>query len=331
MMYSSKKVYVSKLHLLIFMGFPYLHLSLLFSWGWGNKTLNTEHWWSSWRFSGTKGRPILPSDLGCWLGEPSFRHSQRGDFQLIAGATLSKPKETQGAPRSTWREHQPTATQKLIVEHVPAGFKFQCTKINMVAYGCHVSPAWVSTEHVTHGSSAASNSAPHLPLFDLEVPDTNPTITHQSTVSSHPHPHQNSTWRSHRDDTRSAVGDVSPMLMTRSCYLTLGFAGFVPSPRPTPQKLDPKWVPERAKHSGRKIWHEMKGPWRLSPIEHNPKITNLFSRRAFLVTPRWWRSTWRFPITDHSWNVDIHARKSKRGRRANQVKSNNSRQISQVK
>ena len=97
------------------------------------------------------------------------------------------------------------------------------------------------------------------------------------------------------------------------------------------QKLDPKWVPERAKHSGRKIWHEMKGPWRLSPIEHNPKITNLFSRRAFLVTPRWWRSTWRFPITDHSWNVDIHARKSKRGRRANQVKSNNSRQISQVK
>ena len=95
-------------------------------------------------------------------------------------------------------------------------------------------------------------------------------------------------------------------------------------------KLDPKWVPERAKHSGRKIWHEMKGPWRLSPIEHNPKITNLFSRRAFLVTPRWWRSTWRFPITDHSWNVDIHARKSKRGRRAN-VKSNNSRQISQVK
>ena len=96
-------------------------------------------------------------------------------------------------------------------------------------------------------------------------------------------------------------------------------------------KLDPKWVPERAKHSGRKIWHEMKGPWRLSPIEHNPKITNLFSRRAFLVTPRWWRSTWRFPITDHSWNVDIHARKSKRGRRANQVKSNNSRQISQVK
>ena len=91
-----------------------------------------------------------------------------------------------------------------------------------------------------------------------------------------------------------------------------------------------KWVPERAKHSGRKIWHEMKGPWRLSPIEHNPKITNLFSRRAFLVTPRWWRSTWRFPITDHSWNVDIHARKSKRGRRAN-VKSNNSRQISQVK
>ena len=97
------------------------------------------------------------------------------------------------------------------------------------------------------------------------------------------------------------------------------------------RKLDPKWVPERAKHSGRKIWHEMKGPWRLSPIEHNPKITNLFSRRAFLVTPRWWRSTWRFPITDHSWNVDIHARKSKRGRRANQVKSNNSRQISQVK
>ena len=97
------------------------------------------------------------------------------------------------------------------------------------------------------------------------------------------------------------------------------------------KKLDPKWVPERAKHSGRKIWHEMKGPWRLSPIEHNPKITNLFSRRAFLVTPRWWRSTWRFPITDHSWNVDIHARKSKRGRRANQVKSNNSRQISQVK
>ena len=96
------------------------------------------------------------------------------------------------------------------------------------------------------------------------------------------------------------------------------------------EKLDPKWVPERAKHSGRKIWHEMKGPWRLSPIEHNPKITNLFSRRAFLVTPRWWRSTWRFPITDHSWNVDIHARKSKRGRRAN-VKSNNSRQISQVK
>ena len=96
-------------------------------------------------------------------------------------------------------------------------------------------------------------------------------------------------------------------------------------------ELDPKWVPERAKHSGRKIWHEMKGPWRLSPIEHNPKITNLFSRRAFLVTPRWWRSTWRFPITDHSWNVDIHARKSKRGRRANQVKSNNSRQISQVK
>ena len=96
------------------------------------------------------------------------------------------------------------------------------------------------------------------------------------------------------------------------------------------KKLDPKWVPERAKHSGRKIWHEMKGPWRLSPIEHNPKITNLFSRRAFLVTPRWWRSTWRFPITDHSWNVDIHARKSKRGRRAN-VKSNNSRQISQVK
>ena len=96
-------------------------------------------------------------------------------------------------------------------------------------------------------------------------------------------------------------------------------------------KLDPKWVPERAKHSGRKIWHEMKGPWRLSPIEHNPKITNLFSRRAFLVTPRWWRSTWRFPITDHSWNVDIHARKSKRGRRANQIKSNNSRQISQVK
>ena len=95
-------------------------------------------------------------------------------------------------------------------------------------------------------------------------------------------------------------------------------------------KLDPKWVPERAKHSGRKIWHEMKGPWRLSPIEHNPKITNLFSRRAFLVTPRWWRSTWRFPITDNSWNVDIHARKSKRGRRANQVKSNNSRQISQV-
>ena len=97
------------------------------------------------------------------------------------------------------------------------------------------------------------------------------------------------------------------------------------------EKLDPKWVPERAKHSGRKIWHEMKGPWRLSPIERNPKITNLFSRRAFLVTPRWWRSTWRFPITDHSWNVDIHARKSKRGRRANQVKSNNSRQISQVK
>ena len=99
---------------------------------------------------------------------------------------------------------------------------------------------------------------------------------------------------------------------------------------PVCRKLDPKWVPERAKHSGRKIWHEMKGPWRLSPIEHNPKITNLFSRRAFLVTPRWWRSTWRFPITDHSWNVDIHARKSKRGRRAN-VKSNNSRQISQVK
>ena len=98
----------------------------------------------------------------------------------------------------------------------------------------------------------------------------------------------------------------------------------------TEKKLDPKWVPERAKHSGRKIWHEMKGPWRLSPIEHNPKITNLFSRRAFLVTPRWWRSTWRFPITDHSWNVDLHARKSKRGRRAN-VKSNNSRQISQVK
>ena len=100
----------------------------------------------------------------------------------------------------------------------------------MVAYGCYVSPAWVSTEHVTHGSSAASNSAPHLPLFDLEVPSANPTITHQSTISSHPHPHQNSTWRSHRDDTRSAVGDVSPMLMTRSWYLTLGFAGFVPSP-----------------------------------------------------------------------------------------------------
>lgn len=176
--------------------------------------------------------PIVPfSDLGCWLGEPSFRHSQRGDFQLIAGATLSKPKET---PRSTWREHQPTATQELIVEHVPAGFNV--LKINMVAYGCYVSPAWVSTEHITHGSSAASNSAPHLPLFDLEVPSANPTITHQSTVSSHPDPHQHGTWRSHRDDTRSAVGDVSPMLMTRSCYLTLGFAGFVPSPRPTPQK-----------------------------------------------------------------------------------------------
>lgn len=41
---------------------------------------------------------------------------------------------------------------------------FQCTEINMV------SPGWVSTEHITHGSSAASNSAPHLPLFDLEVP-----------------------------------------------------------------------------------------------------------------------------------------------------------------
>ncbi len=29
----------------------------------------------------------------------------------------------------------------------------------------------------------------------------------------------------------------------------------------------------------------MKGPWRLSRIEDNPKITNLFSRRASLVTP----------------------------------------------
>ena len=29
----------------------------------------------------------------------------------------------------------------------------------------------------------------------------------------------------------------------------------------------------------------MKGPWRLSRIEDNPKITKLFSRRAFLMTP----------------------------------------------
>lgn len=42
MMYSSKKVYVSKLHLLIFMVFFYLYLSCLFSWGWENKTLNSN-------------------------------------------------------------------------------------------------------------------------------------------------------------------------------------------------------------------------------------------------------------------------------------------------
>lgn len=69
-----------------------------------------------------------------------------------------------------------------------------------------------------------------FPFLTWKCQVPKPTITHQSTVSSHPDPHQNSTWRSHRDDTRSAVGDVSPMLMTRSWYPTLGFAGVVPSP-----------------------------------------------------------------------------------------------------
>ena len=59
----------------------------------------------------------------------------------------------------------------------------------------------------------------------------------------------------------------------------------------TLRKLDPKWVPEREKERGSNTWHEMKGPWRLSRIEHNPwnsnkqKITNLFSRWAVPMTP----------------------------------------------
>ena len=56
------------------------------------------------------------------------------------------------------------------------------------------------------------------------------------------------------------------------------------------RKLDPKWVPDR-KAACSNTWHEMKGPWRLSRIKHNPwnsnkqNITNLFSRRAFPMTP----------------------------------------------
>ena len=42
--------------------------------------------------------------------------------------------------------------------------------------------------------------------------------------------------------------------------------------------------------------------------------------------PRWWRSRWRFPITDPSWNVDTRARRSKHVRKANQVS-----QMTQVK
>ena len=100
-------------------------------------------------------------------------------------------------------------------------------------------------------------------------------------------------------------------------------------PETREKKLDPKWVPERAKQSIVVVKQDMKGPWRLSRIEHNPKISNLFSRRAFLMTP-----DDGVPdddsITDPSWNADIHARRSKHVRRANQVKSNDSNQISQV-
>ena len=176
--------------------------------------------------------------------------------------------------------------------------------------------------------------SPHHPLPHLRAYEWLGQYHHRSSLKLREFPHNppfiqltNPNWKTiplHHKEWRISKRK------TWSCYLK-----WLQSPwgeyLEASTKLDPKWVPERAKHSGRKIWHEMKGPWRLSPIEHNPKITNLFSRRAFLVTPRWWRSTWRFPITDHSWNVDIHVRKSKRGRRANQVKSNNSRQISQVK
>ena len=85
------------------------------------------------------------------------------------------------------------------------------------------------------------------------------------------------------------------------------------------KKLDPKWVPERAKHRGSKTWHEMKGPWHLSRLEQPKNYQPIFGK-GVSYDARWWRSRWWFPITDPFWNVDI-----------NQVKSNDSSQISQIK
>ena len=63
--------------------------------------------------------PIPSSDLGCWLGEPNFRHSQCGDFQLIAGATLSNsaphlhPFDLQVPSANSTITHQSTLIQPL--------------------------------------------------------------------------------------------------------------------------------------------------------------------------------------------------------------------------